>query len=112
MEGYLRKFDWDFARYQHSGRQLTELVSQIQSTATKIDEELKKLAISYSEKNVFLTSLQRKKNINFLTSDFEDFLTPEFVARMDILKADGENVLETVIAICPCSLEQGIFVLL
>lgn len=107
VESYLRKFDWDFARYQHSGRPLTELVQQIQSLSTKVDDELKKLSVNYSEKTLMLSTLQRKKTINLLTSDFEDFLTPEFVARMDILKAETEKILETVIVVCPKSLENG-----
>lgn len=107
VEAYLRKFDWDFARYQHSGRQLSELVSQIQTASTKVDEELKKLALNYSEKNIQLAALQRKKQTNLLTSDFEDFLTPEFVARMDVLQADDEKLLETVMIACSKSLEQG-----
>ena len=108
-ENYLKKFDWDFARYQHSGRPLTELVLQIQTMAAKVDEELKKLSTAYSEKTLLLSTLQRKKTINLLTSDFEDFLTPEFVARMDILKAEGEKILETIMVICPKSLENGKF---
>lgn len=107
VEAYLRKFDWDFARYQHSGRPLSELVSQIQGMASKIDDELKKLSQNFSEKNLVLSSLQRKKTINLFTSDFEDFLTPEFVARMDVLRAEGERILETVMVVCPKALEQG-----
>ena len=109
VENYLKKFDWDFARYQHSGRPLTELVLQIQTMAAKVDEELKKLSTAYSEKTLLLSTLHRKKTINLLTSDFEDFLTPEFVARMDILKAEGEKILETIMVICPKSLENGKF---
>ena len=75
--------------------------------STKVDEELKKLSATYSEKTLLLSTLQRKKTINLLTSDFEDFLSPEFVARMDILKAEGEKVLETVMVVCPKSLDNG-----
>lgn len=54
-----------------------------------------------------MSTLQRKKIINLFTSDFEDFMTPEYVARMDLLRADGEKILETVMVISPKSLEQG-----
>jgi len=108
VESYLRKFEWDFARYQYSGRSLTDLVSQIQANANKVDEELKKLATNFTDKNLQLSTLQRKKVINLYSSDFEDFLTPEQVARLEILRADTiEKVLETVMIVFSKSLDAG-----
>lgn len=108
VESYLRKFEWDFARYQYSGRSLADLVSQIQANANKVDEELKKLASNLTDKNLQLSTLQRKKVINLYSSDFEDFLTPEQVARLEILRADTiEKVLETVMIVFSKSLDAG-----
>ena len=107
VDAYLRKFEWDYARYHHSGRPMNEIVAQIQGMASKIDEELKKLTTSYSDKTLQLSTLLRKKNVNMTTSDFEDFLTPEAVSRLEILQADGEKILETVMVVVPKALEQG-----
>jgi hypothetical protein len=104
VEAYLRKFQWDHARYQFSGRQLSELVSQIQAMAGKVDEELKKLSTLYNEKNLALSALQRKKTINLVTSDFEDFLKPAAAARIEVV--DTETLL-TVMVVVPKALENG-----
>ena len=108
VEGYLRNFQWDYARYQHSGRQLVDLVAQVQTMAATVDEELKKLSVMYNEKNLALSNLQRKKTINLATSDFEDFLSPEKVSRLDIFRADAEKFLETVFVVVPKGIEQGL----
>ncbi len=47
---FLRNFQWDYARYRYQGRQLADIVSQVQVSVSKVDEELKKLAISYTMK--------------------------------------------------------------
>ena len=104
VETFLRKFQWDNARYQFSGRQLSEIVSQIQSMAAKVDEELKKLALLYNEKTLTLSSLQRKKTVNASTSDFEDFMKPAAVARLELINSE---TLLTVMVVVPGSLEKG-----
>jgi V-type H+-transporting ATPase subunit C len=104
VESYLRKFNWDFARYRHQGRQLSELVTQIQSMASKVDEELKKLSISYSEKQQSLSALQRKKTLNVMTSDLEDMIAPEKIAKFEFLSTE---TLVTVLVGVPVALEQG-----
>lgn len=109
VEAYIKRFGWDFARFQHQGKQLAELVEQIQSMASKVDEELKSLSTMYTEKNLLLGNTKRKKVINLTTSDFEDFLKPEDVARLDMV--DTENLL-TVMVVVPKALEQGSFCLL
>lgn len=106
LEKYFQTFQWDFARYQHQGRQLGDLVNQIQSSGSKIDEELKKMSASYTDKVMALSTLQRKKVINLSTSDFEDILKPEAVARLDFVNTD--NLLTMVVAV-PKGLEQGQF---
>lgn len=104
VETFLRKFQWDSARYHYPGRQLAEIVAEVQSMAARDDEDLKKLAIKYNEKTLVLSTLQRKKTINVSTSDFEDFMKPGSVARLDLI--DSETLL-TVMVVVPLSLEKG-----
>ena len=106
VESYLRKFQWDFARYRHQGRQLTEIVAQIHSMATKVDEELKKLTVSHAEKQQVLGALQRKKTVNLVTSDLEDILLPDKIAKYEFLNSE---TLQTVLVAVPVALEQGTF---
>lgn len=96
IEAYLRNFFWDFARYQHQGKKLSELVTQILQMSAQVDEELKKLATAHSEKTQLLQTLDRKKTVNLSTSDFEDFLTPEMLARLEIL--DNEHLQSIFVA--------------
>eukprot|EP01041_Mallomonas_annulata_P012227 gene12227-25675_t len=103
VEAYLRNFQWDYARYRFQGRQLSDIVSQIQTMVAKVDEELKKLSISYNEKQQALGAVQRKKTTNLATSDFEDFLTPEVVGRHEFLNTE---FLVTLVAVIPGALEQ------
>ncbi len=101
----MRIFQWDYARYRYQGRQLSDLVSQIQTMVAKVDEELKKLSISYNEKTQALGVIQRKKATNLASSDFEDFLTPDIVGRHEFLNTE---FLVTLIVVVPGALEQGI----
>lgn len=109
VDAYFRNFVWDNAHFQHQGKQLSELVSLILTTAQKADDELKKLATGYNEKQVALTALQRKKVINLATSDFEDFLSNEAAARLEITHAGSDGILETVFVVLPKSFEQGAY---
>ena len=70
---------------------MSELVGQVQSMAARVDDELKSKSTSYTDKTVVVAALQRKKTIVLQTSDFEDFLSPTDVAKLDIL--DTENLL-------------------
>jgi V-type H+-transporting ATPase subunit C len=74
--------------------------------AAKVDDELKKLSAMLVEKNLTLSNLQRRKTINLQTSDFEDFLTAESVARLEILRAENERVLETIMVVVPKAVEN------
>lgn len=103
VEAYLRKFQWDFARFQFEGKVLSELVGQVQSMAARVDDELKSKSTSYADKTVAVAALQRKKTIVLQTSDFEDFLSPTDVAKLDIL--DTENLL-TVFVVVPKSVQD------
>ena len=59
------------------GKQLSELVGHMQGVAVRAEDELKQLGTTYADKIVALSSVQRKKQINLLSSDFEDFLVEE-----------------------------------
>lgn len=102
VDAFLRNFQWDYARYRYQGRQLSDLVSQIQAMVAKVDEELKKLSISYNEKVQALSAVNRKKATNLATSDFEDFLSPDEVNKHEFLKTES---LLTVVAIVPSGVE-------
>lgn len=103
VEAYLRKFQWDFARFQIQGKKLSELVAQIQSLAAKVDDELKIMTTSYGDKTVAFAALQRKKTVVLQTSDFEDFLTTSAVAKLELL--DTEYLL-TVTVVVPKAQED------
>jgi len=104
-EKYFDDFDWDEARYGTTGedKTLASIVASIQGVASKADEELKKVAAIYSEKNLSLQALQRRKVINIMTSDFEDFLTPKIVSELEIHNTD---ILTTFMVVFPKQLEQ------
>lgn len=104
VENYFKKFKWDFAKYQHQGRQLSEIVSQIQAISAKIDDELKKLSVLFNEKNNSLSTLQRRKVINFATSDLEDFVKPEKYASLQIINSAS---LLTVFVVVSKSAQRG-----
>lgn len=103
VENFLRSFQWDYARYRYQGRQLPDMVSQVQSSVAKVDDELKKLSVSYNEKVQTLGAVQRKKVTNLVTSDLEDFLTVEAVNNNEFL--DSEYLL-TVLVVVPGQTEK------
>lgn len=105
-EAFLQRFQWDYAQYQHQGRQLAEIVGQIQSMAAKIDEDLKTLTASYTDKSLALAATKRKKVIAFATSDLEDFLTPRDIARIDVQDSDN---FKTLLIATTKQLEQGLW---
>ncbi len=104
VENFLRNFQWDYARYRYQGRQLPDLVSQIQTMVAKVDDELKKLSISYNEKIQTLSALQRKRTVNLATSDFEDFLPADKVSRFEFLNTE---YLQTLVVVVSSQNEAG-----
>lgn len=98
IENYLLQFQWDFARYRFQGRPLSDLISQVQSMTAKADEELKKLAASYTEKNGAVATVQRKKTINLVTSDLEDFLKPAELAKHEFCNTEFLTTILVVVA--------------
>lgn len=103
IEKYLRNFQWDFARYRFQGRPLTDIVSQIQGIAGKVDEELKKLSQGFVEKGQALAALQRKKTSNLANADWEDVLTPAEAAKIELIDSD---TLKTLLVVVPAALEK------
>jgi hypothetical protein len=80
------------------------MVSQIQVSVAKVDDELKKLAVGYNEKVQTLSTVQRKKTTNLVTSELEDFLTVETVNNNEFLDSD---YLLTVLCVVPGQSEKG-----
>jgi hypothetical protein len=99
----IQRFTWDFASYAPSNS-LPTLVSMIQGKASGADDELKSLATSYADKNLALSNAKRRKVVNFTSSDFEDFVTPEEIARVEVYNT--ETLLTVAVAV-PKSLEAG-----
>lgn len=102
VEAYLKDFKWDFSKFQVQGKQLSELVGHMQGVAVRAEDELKQLGTTYADKIVALSSVQRKKQINLLSSDFEDFLVEEDIMRLDM--QDTEHLL-TVMVVVPKAFE-------
>ena len=101
---YMKSFQWDNSRYKFSGVSMLDIVSQIQSMVSGVDDELKKLATIFSEKNQNLAACQRKKTVNYTTSDFEDFLTPQAVASAGLVESE---YFVTLMCVVPAALEGG-----
>lgn len=92
----VQRFQWDFASYAPSNS-LPALVSMIQNKAGSAEEELKTLANAYSDKNLALSNAKRRKVVNMTSSDFEDFVSPEEMARVEIVSA--ESLLTVAVAV-------------
>ena len=100
---YLKQFSWDSARYTIGRVSMVATVSQIQDMVAGVDDELKKLSVSYSEKNQMLSTIQRKKNVNLASSDFEDYLTPQQAAA---ITSKDSDFCVTVMAVVPLAIEE------
>ncbi|DBA01779.1 TPA: hypothetical protein N0F65_010189 [Lagenidium giganteum] len=103
VDRYLNFFSWDEAKHPHR-RPLPEIVSIIQSSIGKIEEELKQLSTHYAEKKQQLQQLQRKKGGNLLVANLNDVLTPEIVSQSDFVNTD---YLQTLVVIVPKNLEEN-----
>lgn len=62
------------------------------------------ISSSYTDKNLALAAAKRRKVINLSTSDFEDFLTPEMIAKIDVQNTES---LLTVMVVVPKSAQEG-----
>jgi hypothetical protein len=104
VEGFFERFQWDLAQYQSQGKALGEIVAQVQAMAGKAEEELKSLGTSFQEKTSALAAAKRRKVVNLATSEFEDFMKPEDLAKVDFLSTEH---LLTVTVVVPKAQEQG-----
>jgi len=103
VESYVQKFEWDFTRYQHR-RPLPEIVGTIQTVIGQIDEELKGLSSSYTEKTQERQAMLRKKGGNLLVADLNDVLTADKLQNIRLTETEH---LTTVIVIFNKNLEHN-----
>lgn len=103
VDRYLNFFSWDEAKHPHR-RPLPEIVSIIQQSVGKIEEELKQLSTHFTEKRQNLTQLQRKKGGNLMVANLNDVLTPEIVSASDFVNTE---YLQTLVVVVPKNLEEN-----
>lgn len=102
VDRYLNYFAWDEAKHPHR-RPLPEIVSIVQTSVSKIEDELKQLSQRYTEKKQQLQSLQKKKGGNLMVANLSDVLTPDLVSASDFVNTE---YLQTFVAIVPKNLEE------
>ncbi|KAJ0411960.1 hypothetical protein ATCC90586_009917 [Pythium insidiosum] len=102
IDRYLNYFAWDEAKHPHR-RPLPEIVSIIQSSVGKIEEELKQLSTRFAEKKQQLLQYQKKKGGNLMVANLNDVLTPDVVSASDFVNTE---YLETLVVIVPKNLEE------
>ncbi|ETW05941.1 hypothetical protein H310_03575 [Aphanomyces invadans] len=102
VERYLHHFSWDEAKHPHR-RPLSEIVSIIQSSIGKIEEELKQLSTRYTEKKQQLSLHQKKKGGNLLVTNLAEILTPDIVKTSDFVNTE---YLQTLVVVVPKSQEE------
>ncbi|KDO34219.1 hypothetical protein SPRG_01434 [Saprolegnia parasitica CBS 223.65] len=102
VERYLSHFSWDEAKHPHR-RPLSEIVSIIQSSIAKIEDELKQLSTRYTEKKQQLALHQKKKSGNLLVANLTDVLTPDVVKATDFVNTE---YLQTLVVVVPKSQEE------
>uniref|UniRef100_K3WZ14 V-type proton ATPase subunit C n=1 Tax=Globisporangium ultimum (strain ATCC 200006 / CBS 805.95 / DAOM BR144) TaxID=431595 RepID=K3WZ14_GLOUD len=102
VDRYLNYFSWDEAKHPHR-RPLPEIVSIIQTSVGKIEEELKQLGTRYTEKKQQLLQHQRKKGGNLMVANLNDLLTPDIVSPSDFVNTE---YLQTLVVVVPKNLEE------
>ena len=102
IEEFIKSFSWDYARYPIN-RPLNSLIADIQHIGSKVDDELKKLGAAYNERNNAHSTLVRRRNMNFYTSDFEDIFMPIEVANIEFVDTE---YLCTLLIVVPKSSEK------
>mmetsp|Transcript_10037 Transcript_10037/g.15097 ORF Transcript_10037/g.15097 Transcript_10037/m.15097 type:complete len:425 (+) Transcript_10037:231-1505(+) len=100
---YLKKFEWDQAKYTIR-QPLTNLVSGIQSSVAKYEEELRNLSASYSEKNQLYQSIMRVKKAGVMNADPNEVLKEEHLRGIEFY--DTEYLLTLVVAV-PKSMKKN-----
>jgi V-type H+-transporting ATPase subunit C len=106
VEKYLSGFKWDPTNYPFHSKPLQEICASVLNMASRVDEELKRKSTSYSEKSQNYAALQRRKAVNMTTSDFEDFLSPEAVAKLRIRDSAQSEYLQPLMVVVPRALSD------
>jgi V-type H+-transporting ATPase subunit C len=94
---YVQQFAWDSAKYPNR-RPLKELTALIAGGAVAVEEELKQLTQSFSEKTQALQELKRRKAGNMLVADLNDVLTDEIMSKVQVVDTE---YLKTVFVAVP-----------
>ena len=76
----------------------------IQAGTIKIDEELKTLAVAFTEKQQSVAALKRKKQGSLLAATLEEVLTQETIAGIEFLDTEFHI---TLVVVVPRNSEQG-----
>jgi V-type H+-transporting ATPase subunit C len=84
---YVQQFAWDSAKYPNR-RPLKELIALIAGGAVAVEEELKQLLQSFSEKTQSLQELKRRKGGNMLVADLNDVLTSEIMSKVEVIDTE------------------------
>jgi len=100
---YIQQFAWDYAKYPNR-RPLKELVSLIAGGVSTVDEELKQLQNSYSDKQQVLLDSKRKKGGNLLVADLNDVLTDAIMSNVTVHDTD---YLKTVFIAVPKTAQES-----
>ena len=93
---YVQSFAWDYAKYPNR-RPLKELVALVAGGAAAMDEELKQLSLSYSDKVQALQDVKRKSNGNLMTVELNDVVKAEHMRNLQVY--DTEYLKTLFIAI-------------
>eukprot|EP01084_Bolivina_argentea_P193415 331828_1 len=96
-DDYVRQFEWDYAKYA-SRQPLQALVNNIYSSVNKIEEELKKLAMGYTEKTTAVNAFRRNKKSNLAVADLNEIITGE---RLQGTKLINTEYLKTLVIAVP-----------
>jgi len=99
---YVQQFAWDSAKYPNR-RPLKELVQLIAGGASSIEEELKQLQQSFSDKLVALQDVKRRKDGNLLSADLNDVLNDTI---MQHIKVVNTEYLKTLFIAIPNNLQE------
>jgi len=86
------------------GGWVSSQVALIQAGTTKIDEELKTLAVAFTEKQQSVAALKRKKQGSLLAATLEEVLSEETISGIEFLDTE---FLITLVAVVPKGSEQG-----
>jgi V-type H+-transporting ATPase subunit C len=104
VEKFVQAFKWDPTNYPFHSKPLQEICASVLTMASRVEEELKRKGTSYSDKSQNYAALQRRKTINMTTSDLEDFLSPEAVAKLRITQSSESEYIQPLMVVVPRAL--------